>query len=145
MLQALWHCLRNPPDNVAHVAFRVLSKFGGSNRKMLKEAQKVCLIRVACFQIGSPADYSFAMTLATIPACLSLVVSCQYWNMLCFIIGTNDLRIKVRYKELSFTLVDIVLLLVFDWGFIFYTATLHTMILLVTNWQCQTNSAIRML
>ena len=42
-LQALWHCLRNPPDNVAHVAFRVLGKFGGSNRKMLKEAQKVRL------------------------------------------------------------------------------------------------------
>ena len=49
MSQALWHCLRNPPDNVAHVAFRVLSKFGGSNRKMLKEAQKVCLIHVTFF------------------------------------------------------------------------------------------------
>ncbi|KAI0213609.1 Transformation/transcription domain-associated protein [Lamellibrachia satsuma] len=41
LMQALWHCLRNPPDNVAHVAFRVLGKFGGSNRKMLKEAQKL--------------------------------------------------------------------------------------------------------
>lgn len=39
--QALWRCLRNPPDSIAHVAFRVLGKFGGSNRKMLREPQKL--------------------------------------------------------------------------------------------------------
>lgn len=41
LMQALWRCLRNPPDGIAHVAFRVLGKFGGSNRKMLREPQKV--------------------------------------------------------------------------------------------------------
>ncbi len=41
VIQALWRCLRTPPDTVAHVAFRVLGKFGGSNRKMLREPQKV--------------------------------------------------------------------------------------------------------
>ena len=40
-MQALWRTLRNPSDEIAHVAFRVLGKFGGSNRKMLKEAQRL--------------------------------------------------------------------------------------------------------
>lgn len=41
LMQALWRTLRNPSDDIAHVAFRVLGKFGGSNRKMLKEAQSL--------------------------------------------------------------------------------------------------------
>ncbi|CAK8696388.1 unnamed protein product [Clavelina lepadiformis] len=41
LMQALWRTLRNPSDDIAHVAFRVLGKFGGSNRKMLKEAQRL--------------------------------------------------------------------------------------------------------
>lgn len=40
-MQALWRTLRNPSEEIAHVAFRVLGKFGGSNRKMLKEAQRL--------------------------------------------------------------------------------------------------------
>lgn len=40
-MQALWRTLRNPSEGIAHVAFRVLGKFGGSNRKMLKEAQRL--------------------------------------------------------------------------------------------------------
>lgn len=39
--QALWRTLRNPADSISHVAYRVLGKFGGSNRKMLKESQKL--------------------------------------------------------------------------------------------------------
>ena len=39
LLQALWRTLRNPSDQVAHVAFRVLGKFGGGNRKMMIEPQ----------------------------------------------------------------------------------------------------------
>ena len=38
-MQALWRTLRNPSDQVAHVAFRVLGKFGGGNRKMMIEPQ----------------------------------------------------------------------------------------------------------
>lgn len=45
LMQALWRCMRNPPDSVAHAAFRVLGKFGGSNRKMLNEPQQVCVAR----------------------------------------------------------------------------------------------------
>lgn len=40
-IQALWRTLRNPADSISHVAYRVLGKFGGSNRKMLKESQKL--------------------------------------------------------------------------------------------------------
>lgn len=40
LMQALWRTLRNP-DQVAHVAFRVLGKFGGGNRKMMTEPQKL--------------------------------------------------------------------------------------------------------
>uniref|UniRef100_A0A146L0J1 Transformation/transcription domain-associated protein n=6 Tax=Lygus hesperus TaxID=30085 RepID=A0A146L0J1_LYGHE len=41
LMQALWRSLRNPTDQVAHVAFRVLGKFGGGNRKMMIEPQKL--------------------------------------------------------------------------------------------------------
>lgn len=37
----MWRTLRNPADSISHVAYRVLGKFGGSNRKMLKESQKL--------------------------------------------------------------------------------------------------------
>ncbi|XP_008557972.1 transformation/transcription domain-associated protein [Microplitis demolitor] len=41
LMQALWRTLRNPNDQVAHVAFRVLGKFGGGNRKMMIEPQRL--------------------------------------------------------------------------------------------------------
>lgn len=40
-MQALWRTLRNPSDQIAHVAFRVLGKFGGGNRKMMIEPQEL--------------------------------------------------------------------------------------------------------
>jgi len=49
--QALWRCLHNTPDSTANVAFRVLGKFGGSNRKMLPEAQKVIIAKFIVFYI----------------------------------------------------------------------------------------------
>ena len=45
LMQALWAALRLAPDPVAQVSFRVLGKFGGSNRKMLQEPQ---LVRTTC-------------------------------------------------------------------------------------------------
>jgi len=39
LMQALWRTLRNPSEQIAHVAFRVLGKFGGGNRKMMVEPQ----------------------------------------------------------------------------------------------------------
>ena len=50
--KALWKTLRNQSDSIAHVAFRVLGKFGGGNRRMLKEPQKVnqvALVRVLLY------------------------------------------------------------------------------------------------
>ncbi|KAH6938472.1 hypothetical protein HPB50_009619 [Hyalomma asiaticum] len=41
LMQALWRTLRNPTDSIAQVAFRVLGKFGGGNRKMLMEPQRL--------------------------------------------------------------------------------------------------------
>ena len=41
LMQALWRTLRNRSDQIARVAFRVLGKLGGGNRKMLKEPQRV--------------------------------------------------------------------------------------------------------
>nr|XP_042899044.1 transformation/transcription domain-associated protein isoform X5 [Parasteatoda tepidariorum] len=41
LMQALWRTLRNPTDSVAQVAFRVLGKFGGGNRKMMVEPQRL--------------------------------------------------------------------------------------------------------
>ncbi|KAH9524763.1 hypothetical protein Btru_027782, partial [Bulinus truncatus] len=39
LMQALWRTLKNPQDATAATAFRVLGKFGGGNRKMLREPQ----------------------------------------------------------------------------------------------------------
>uniref|UniRef100_A0AAV2L9X2 Transformation/transcription domain-associated protein n=1 Tax=Knipowitschia caucasica TaxID=637954 RepID=A0AAV2L9X2_KNICA len=44
LMQALWRTLRNPAESISHVAYRVLGKFGGSNRKMLKESQRLLYI-----------------------------------------------------------------------------------------------------
>ncbi|XP_065834052.1 transformation/transcription domain-associated protein-like isoform X2 [Oscarella lobularis] len=41
LMQALWRQLRSPSDTIAQVAFRVLGKFGGGNRKMLCEPQEL--------------------------------------------------------------------------------------------------------
>lgn len=41
LMQALWKTLRNPMETMAHVAFRVLGKFGGGGRKMLQEPQQL--------------------------------------------------------------------------------------------------------
>ncbi|XP_054724829.1 transformation/transcription domain-associated protein-like [Uloborus diversus] len=41
LMQALWRTLRNPTDQTAQVAFRVLGKFGGGNRKMMVEPQRL--------------------------------------------------------------------------------------------------------
>ena len=52
--QALWKTLRNPHDSIAHVAFRVLGKFGGGNRRMLKEPQKVGVLSLAVNPTKNP-------------------------------------------------------------------------------------------
>ncbi|KAK7109588.1 transformation/transcription domain-associated protein-like isoform X2 [Littorina saxatilis] len=41
LMQALWRTLRNNNEHIAQVAFRVLGKFGGGNRKMLREPQRL--------------------------------------------------------------------------------------------------------
>ena len=41
LMQALWRTLRNPQDSIAQISFRVLGKFGGGNRKMMTEPQKL--------------------------------------------------------------------------------------------------------
>ncbi|EDO30017.1 predicted protein [Nematostella vectensis] len=55
LFQALWKTLRNPNENIARIAFRVLGKFGGGNRRMLKEPQKNFLLRWQSPQIESKA------------------------------------------------------------------------------------------
>ena len=47
-MQALWSTLHNSDDTVATVAFRVLGKFGGSNRKMLSTPQPVSGVVCVC-------------------------------------------------------------------------------------------------
>lgn len=41
LMQALWRSLRKPNEPIAQGAFRVLGKFGGGNRKMMTEPQKI--------------------------------------------------------------------------------------------------------
>ena len=41
LMQALWRTLRNKNEEIAQNAFRVLGKFGGGNRKMMVQPQKL--------------------------------------------------------------------------------------------------------
>lgn len=41
LIQGLWRNIRSPSDSIAHVAYRVLGKLGGTNRKMITEPQKL--------------------------------------------------------------------------------------------------------
>ena len=51
LMQALWQTLHNPDDAMAAVAYRVLGKFGGSNRKMLSTPQPVSFHDIACSDV----------------------------------------------------------------------------------------------
>ena len=53
-MQALWRTLRSPNDQVAHVAFRVLGKFGGGNRKMMVEPQALAYSSAASTDPDAP-------------------------------------------------------------------------------------------
>lgn len=73
LMQALWRTLRNQ-DNAALVAFRVLGKFGGGNRKMMIEPQKLEYVErdtpppavVAYFQDNrSPIDFPMDKVIET--------------------------------------------------------------------------------
>ena len=58
-MQALWSTLHNPDDSVATVAFRVLGKFGGSNRKMLSTPQPVSIFPIWHTVIRYIQDFFF--------------------------------------------------------------------------------------
>ena len=77
LMQALWQTLHNPDDAMAAVAYRVLGKFGGSNRKMLSTPQpvsfNVCsnvmhLVLIFFLFPFSPSPFS----LSSLPPCSSL-------------------------------------------------------------------------
>ncbi|TMW44508.1 hypothetical protein DOY81_004448 [Sarcophaga bullata] len=79
LMQALWKTLRNP-DNAALVAFRVLGKFGGGNRKMMTEPQSIqytnCEIRptavVTYFQeLEKPIEFPVDKAIETAFSALS--------------------------------------------------------------------------
>ncbi|KAL7979236.1 hypothetical protein Chor_015260 [Crotalus horridus] len=58
LMQALWRTLRNPAETISHVAYRVLGKFGGSNRKMLKESQKLHYVVTEILGPSITAEFS---------------------------------------------------------------------------------------
>lgn len=41
LIQGLWRTLNNSNESIAQVAFRVLGKLGGTNRKMIIEPQRL--------------------------------------------------------------------------------------------------------
>lgn len=56
-MEALWDTVSHGSEQAALVAFRILGKFGGSNRKMLNEPPKVMtlvLLRIVQFIITLP-------------------------------------------------------------------------------------------
>lgn len=79
-LQALWRTLRNPADSISHVAYRVLGKFGGSNRKMLKESQK--LLYVVTEVQGPSVTVEFSDCKASLQLPMEKVTACVSGSVL---------------------------------------------------------------
>lgn len=77
LVQALWQTLQNPDDNIAQVAFRVLGKFGGSNRKMIITPQhleyKETLIEGPALSVNFP-DVEGAVDLPLTKVCTCVCV-----------------------------------------------------------------------
>ena len=67
LMQALWQTLHNPDDAMAAVAYRVLGKFGGSNRKMLSTPQPVSFHDIACSDILHLVLTSFSRSFLPFP------------------------------------------------------------------------------
>ena len=102
LIQGLWRNIRSPSDSIAHVAFRVLGKLGGTNRKMITEPQKLKynINSNDCKEFNGPTmKVSFPNYLANIEVSLEKVLdSCQ--NILkC---STNELY----YKKHAFKIVS---------------------------------------
>ena len=105
LMQALWKTLRNPNDNIAQVAFRVLGKFGGGNRKMLCEPQKLQYNEketagpslVVPFQesksISLPVEHVIESALTTLKSFSSDTFNRkQAWEVIrCFLVATLNL------------------------------------------------------
>jgi len=41
LMKGLWHCVSHGDSHSSLIAFRILGKFGGSNRKILLDAQNI--------------------------------------------------------------------------------------------------------
>ena len=56
LIQGLWRTLQSPNDAIAHVAYRVLGKLGGTNRKMMIEPQRLTYNKNAnnCKEFNGP-------------------------------------------------------------------------------------------
>ncbi|CAG2186713.1 TRRAP [Mytilus edulis] len=77
LMQALWKTLRNPVDNIAHVAFRVLGKFGGGNRKMLREPQRAIDAALTALKCSTTENF----------------VRRQAWELIkCFLVSVMNLE-----------------------------------------------------
>lgn len=85
LMQALWTTLRNPSDQIAHIAFRVLGKFGGANRKMLSEPQKLNYLDRSC---GAP---TMSLVLEDLKSPISLPVE--------MIIDTANSSLKISNTD----------------------------------------------
>ena len=103
LIQGLWRTLHSPNESIAHVAYRVLGKLGGTNRKMLIEPQKLKYNSNAnnCKEFNGPTiKVAFPNYAANIEVSLEKVIeSCQ--NILKST-GNNELF----YKKHAFKIVS---------------------------------------
>ncbi|KAG9509570.1 Transformation/transcription domain-associated protein, partial [Fragariocoptes setiger] len=83
LMQALWRTLRNPFEPIAAVSFRVLGKFGGGNRKMMMEPQKLNYIECKEYYSsrGSSVAVHFPDQRATIQLSVERVIEAAYHNL----------------------------------------------------------------
>lgn len=100
LMQSLWKTLRNQ-DNSSMGAFRILGKFGGGNRNMLVEAQKIEYVDAehnsAQLQVSQlikfPAKHIIDSAYAQLKNSNDLFVLRESWNVIkCYLISTVELN-----------------------------------------------------
>lgn len=109
LMQALWRILHNSTDQ-AHVAFRVLGKFGGGNRKMMIEPQKLQYndretnspTIVVYFQGPScPIDFSMEKVIETAYIALKSSTTDLYYRKQCCEVVNCYLAATLRLDDVS--------------------------------------------
>ncbi|XKL66766.1 hypothetical protein PGB90_010186 [Kerria lacca] len=108
LMQALWRSLHNTTDQVAYVAFRVLGKLGGGNRKMMNEPQRLDYqinktndpsVVVHFIDYNIPINLCLQKTIETAVSALKVTTTDAYYRRQCWEVLKGFLIASISVEE----------------------------------------------